>query len=119
VELSTAEFLIEQIKGLTDMLPATDPNFSYPTFGCEEASLALYDDVDDFDGKVFNPPISCDRQTLNDFPDYTQEITVQNVSESNFENVVPNNSTAFLRVTVIVKMNGRKISSAKWIRARY
>ena len=27
VELSTAEFLIEQIKELTDMLPGTDPDF--------------------------------------------------------------------------------------------
>jgi prepilin-type N-terminal cleavage/methylation domain-containing protein len=118
-ELSTAEFLIEQIRELTDMLPATDPDFTYWTFACGEASLALYDDVDDFDDKVFNPPITSDRQTLNEFSAYTQEVTVVNISESNFEQVVPDNSTAFLKVTVRVTLNGKEISSASWIRARY
>jgi prepilin-type N-terminal cleavage/methylation domain-containing protein len=121
VELSTAEFLIEQIKELTDMLPATDPDFSYWTFSCEEGSLADYDDVDDFDS--FNSdslgcPIAADMQPLPEFSAYTQEVTVERVSESNFENVVTDNSTAFLRVTVSVKLNGNEISSVSWIRAR-
>jgi prepilin-type N-terminal cleavage/methylation domain-containing protein len=119
VELSTAEFLIEQIKELTDMLPATDPDFSYWTFGTGEASLALYDDVDDFANKVFNQPITSDRQPLNEFSAYTQEVTVVNVSESNFEQVVSDNSTAFLRVTVSITFNGNELSSASWIRTRY
>lgn len=118
-ELSTAEFLLEQIRELTDLLPAVDPEGGTALFGPEEGSLANYDDVDDFEDVVFNPPITSDRQPLNDFSAYTQEITVVNVSESNFENVVSDNSTAFLRVTVLVKMNGREISSAKWVRARY
>ncbi len=118
-ELSTAEFLIEQIRELTDLLPATDPDFSGWTFGCLEGSLALYDDVDDFDNRVFNPPITSDRQTLNDFSAYTQEVTVVNINESNFEQVVADNSTAFLKVTVRIMLNGKEISSASWIRARY
>jgi prepilin-type N-terminal cleavage/methylation domain-containing protein len=119
VELSTAEYLIEQIRELTDMLPATDPDVPGWSFGCGEASLSLYDDVDDFDGKVFNPPITSDRQSLNEFSVYAQEVTVVNVSESNFEQVVPDNSTAFLKVTVSVTFNGNEISSASWIRTRY
>lgn len=118
-ELSTAEYLIEQIRELTDMLPATDPDFTYWTFGCGEASLALYDDVDDFDNMVFNPPITSDRQSLNEFPAYTQEVTVVNLNESNFEQVVADNSTAILKVTVKVTLNGDEISSASWIRTRF
>jgi prepilin-type N-terminal cleavage/methylation domain-containing protein len=117
-ELSTAEFLIEQIKELTDMLPGTDPDYTDLTFGCGEGSLALYDDVDDFNNKVFSPPITSDRQTLNEFPAYAQKITVVRVSESNFENIVTDNSTAFLRITVCVTLNGQEISSESWIRAR-
>jgi prepilin-type N-terminal cleavage/methylation domain-containing protein len=117
-ELSTAEYLIEQIKELTDMLPGTDPDYTDLTFGCGEGSLALYDDVDDFDNKIFNPPITSDRQTLNEFSAYTQKINVVRVSESNFENIVTDNNTSFIRVTVSILLNGREISSASWIRAR-
>ena len=46
VELSTAEYLIQQIKELTDLLPGTDPDFSYMTFVASND----YDDVDDFNG---------------------------------------------------------------------
>lgn len=119
VKLSTAEFLIEQVRELTDLLPATDPDFSYWTFGTGEASVALYDDVDDFDDAVINPPITSDRETLNEFSAYTQNVTVVNVNPSNLDQVVADNSTAFLRVTVSVTLNGSELSSASWIRTRY
>jgi len=43
-DLSTAEFLIEQIRELTAMLPVIDPQSSTTTFGPEETNLADYDD---------------------------------------------------------------------------
>lgn len=113
-ELSTAEFLIEQIKELTDMLPGTDPDFPNMTF----VASGDYDDVDDFQNRVFNPPITSDWQPLNEFSAYTQKISVVRVSESNFEQVVYDDNAAFIRVTVSVTLNGREISSASWIRAR-
>jgi prepilin-type N-terminal cleavage/methylation domain-containing protein len=113
-ELSTAEYLIEQIKELTDMLAGTDPDFSYMTF----VASGDYDDVDDFQNRVFNPPITSDWQTLNELSAYTQKIDVVRVSESDFEQVVYDDNATFIRVTVIITLNGREISSASWIRAR-
>lgn len=100
-ELSTAEFLIEQIRELT--------------------TLANYDDLDDFDGAVFSPPINANREPLNDFAAYRQQITVEKVSNTNFQQVVSHddNESRFVRVTVRAILNGREISSTSWIRARY
>ena len=120
-ELSTAEFLLEQIKELTVMLPVVDPNLGMLTFGQEadEIILADYDDLDDFDGASFSPPISADRATLNNFAAFSQQVTVENINAANFEQVVTNHSSSFVRVNVKVFLNSNEISSASWIRARY
>ncbi len=123
--LSTAEFLLEQIRELTVLLPVVDPVTEYLTFGPEagETVLADYDDLDDFDGEEFSPPISADRVTLNNFAAFTQQVTVENVSATNFEQVVADNSIAdpryFVRVTVKVLFNSEEIISAGWVRAWY
>jgi prepilin-type N-terminal cleavage/methylation domain-containing protein len=64
---STAEFLAEQIRELTALLAVVDPETALTAFGPEEGSLAGYDDVDDFDGATFSPPIGADRVALNGF----------------------------------------------------
>lgn len=117
--LSTAEFLVEQIRELTIPLPVVDPTSGVSTFGPEadEPTLADYDDLDDFDGAAFSPPISAERSTLNDFAPFTQQITVQNISAGDFEQVVGDHGSYFVRVTVTVSLNSREISSASWIRA--
>lgn len=119
-ELSTSEFLIEQIRELTTALPVIDPNTGTSTFGPEASeTLANYNDLDDFNGASFSPPISADRNALADLNVYTQQITVENVSASDFEQVVSNHSSSFVRVTVKVFLNAREISSARWLRSQY
>lgn len=120
-DLSTAEFLVEQIRELTTMLPVSDdPDAtSWTTFGPEEATLAAYDDVDDFDNATFSPPISANRTVLSDFSTFSQHVTVENVDASNFDAVVADCSSGFVRVTVSVSQNGGLISSTSWIRARF
>ena len=122
-DLSTAEFLLGEIRELTVLLPVVDPE-SNPvwTFGPEgsEGTLADWDDLDDFDGEVFSPPISADRAILNGSAAFSQQITVEKVSPSNFEQVVPDNDLSdFVRVTVRILLNSQEISSASWLRARY
>ena len=117
LELTTAEFLIEQIKELTAVLPVVDPQSG--TFGSEEVSLADYDDVDDFDDASFRPPISAERLPLNSFLTYRQQVAVQKVSSSNFSQVVPDtNDSPFINVTVQIYHNSKLVSSESWIRAR-
>jgi prepilin-type N-terminal cleavage/methylation domain-containing protein len=118
LDLSTAEFLIEQIRELTTPLPAVDPNTGTDIFGPEAGeTLATYDDLDDLNGASPRPPINANRQPLNDFAAFTQEITVENVSDTNFETVVPHHSSHFVRITVKILSNNNEISSASWIRA--
>lgn len=117
---STAEFLIGQIRELTMLLPVIDPQTELSTFGPETGeTLATYDDIDDFNGLTFSPPISVERNSLNEFSAFSQQVTVENVSATNFEQVVANHSSSFVRVTVNVYLNSRIISSARWLRARY
>ena len=117
-ELSTAEFLVEQIKESTALLPVIDPNTGIDVFGPEEGVLADYDDLDDFDGASFSPPINANRETLNDFTAFSQQISVENVNPANFEQIVTDHSSYFVRVTVKVFMNFKEISSTSWIRTR-
>ena len=119
-DLSTAEFLIGQIRELTMLLPVIDPETELATFGPETGeTLADYDDLDDLNGSSFSPPIDAQRTTLNDFPAYSQKIAVENVNASDFEQVVANHSSNFVRITVNVYLNSKQISSASWLRARY
>ncbi len=122
-ELSTAEFLAEQIRELTVLLPVIDPQTGNTYFGPEpdEAALIDYDDLDDFYDAEFSPPISADanRADLNDFSAYTQKITVENVNPSNFEEVIDDHTSSFVRVTVKVLLKSEEITSASWIRAQY
>ena len=124
--MSTAEFLTEQIRELTATLPVCDPpGVTWTHFGPETGeTLATYDDVDDFDGigsnpKIFSPPISADKTVLNDFSAFSQQITVENVSSSNFATPASDYSTPFVRVTVEIYHGTNTISSTSWIRARY
>ena len=119
INLTTAEFLIEQVKQLMDQLAVVDPQTTTATFGPEEASLAAYDDLDDFSGASFSPPINAARETLGDFAGYTQQITVQNVNVANFDQTAANHTSDFVKVTVTVSLNSTAISSTSWIRARY
>ena len=100
-ELSTAEFLVEQIRELT--------------------AMKVYTDLPAFNGKTYshpNGPIGSNGEVLTDFASYSQQIAVENVSDANFTSVVVN-PTNFVRVTTSIYLNGKKITSACWIRAKY
>jgi prepilin-type N-terminal cleavage/methylation domain-containing protein len=106
VDLTTAEFLIEQIHERTAGMTSVDAVFA-------------------LDGQSYNPPISAGGGVLADaggnalFPSFTQQVQVQNVSRTNFATVVADGSTSFYRVTVTILRNNSVISSQSWIRTRY
>ena len=98
-DISTAEFLIEEIRELTAGLD--------------------YDDLYDFDGLSFSPPINAKQESLDNLSGFTQHVIVENVSATDFEVVVDDHSSVFVRVAVGVTLNGKEIGSAQWLRARY
>ncbi len=124
-DLSTAEFLLEQIRELTALLPVAEEGETTITFGPEddEDTLAQYDDIDDFDGFnsiTLSGPIDANKNTLTDLASFSQSVTVVKVRQSNFNIVEADSSTSpFIRITVSVSRNGQEISSASWIRASY
>ena len=118
MRISDAEFLVEQMKAMTDTLVVVDPNSETDIFGAEEASLDLYDDVDDFDGLTFNPPVDLTGSVLTGLDYYTQQITVENVSHTNLQTVVADHSTDYVRVSVVVLFKGSEIASTSWLRCR-
>ncbi len=119
-DLSTAEFLVEQIRELSALLAVIDPESETAVFGVESGeALSTYDDIDDLDGANFSPPIGANRSPLTELATFSQQVTVQNVNASNFEQVVADHGSAFVRVTVRVYLNSREISAARWLRTRY
>ena len=121
-DLSTAEFLVEQIRELTMTLPVVHPDVTnWTTLGPETGeTAATYNEVDDFDGATFCPPIDPNRAQLQEFAAFTQRVTVEKIDCRDFNHVVPDNDpNEFVRITVSVAKGNRSITSANWIRARY
>ena len=121
LDLSTAEFLIEEVREYTATLPVIDPEDGVSVFGSEtgESTVSLYDDIDDFNGVAINPPIDVSGAAMNEFSAFTQEIVVENVALNDFGGAAQSaHSTDFVRVTVTVTKNGTPINSTSWIRAR-
>lgn len=119
LDISTAEYLIEQIRELTMLLPVVDPE-TQEYFITKEATLSAYDNIGDFDNETFSPPIDADRNPLNVFADFAQKVTVQKVNPSDFRQVeLDGYISSFVRVTVDIYHHGRKLASESWIRAKY
>ncbi len=98
-DLSTAEFLLQQAKELT--------------------VLTKYNVLNGFDDATYSPPKGTNGQNLTAFDAFTQNITVQNVSKTDFGQVVADGTSDFVRITVTIVLNSKTITSASWIRARY
>ncbi len=117
VDMVTAEFLITELRVATSHLPVRDPQTGTEHFGLEEGSLDFYDDVDDFDGAVFSPPVDAALSSLSLLSRFTQVVTVENVSVSDFQSPVAEHGSDFVRITVRVLADGCDVSSSSWIRA--
>ena len=78
--MTTAMLLTSHIQEAMAGLPFNDPLTSSSHFGPEPGeTLATFNDVDDFDGSRFNPPIDATRQRLPLQQQYTQVVSVMPV----------------------------------------
>jgi len=98
IEMSTAEFLIEEVKA--------------------RCASMTYGDLPAFAG-TYSPPQDVSGNPLTNFSTFSQQVTVANVSNSDFTVVVGAGASDFVRVTATILMNGNQISSANWIRASF
>jgi len=97
-EMSTAEFLTEQIR--------------------ERTRLAFFEnlDDDDFEG-TYSPPIDAKGDPLPDFAAYRQKVTVGYVENTDFTKET-NSTSRFKKIKVEIYRGTRKISETSWIRAQ-
>lgn len=81
--LSVAMLLANNVREATGGLSFRDPGTAGAVFGPETGeSLQTYEDIDDFDGSTFNPPIDSLRQTIDDQAQYSQVVSVWPVTPS-------------------------------------
>jgi prepilin-type N-terminal cleavage/methylation domain-containing protein len=91
LQLSTAEFLIEQIREQT----------------VEEKIFA---NLATFNTSGFDP---------TSYPGYSRKTTVEYVNASDLRTVSTSGPTPFYRITVEIRLNNETLSSASWLRANY
>ncbi len=98
VELSTAEFLIEQIRERTAQL--------------DFVSLKSLDEV------TYSPAIDSQGSVLTDFSEYSQKLSAEYLNEADLT-MVSGSTTNYIKISVDVIKNQRTVSSGSWIRANY
>jgi hypothetical protein len=113
--MSTAINLAKSVRELMIGMPIADP--VTPThWGAETGeNLASYNDIDDFDGKTYSPPIDARKVSITALTDWSQTITVKTVDPNLLTTTVPNGTTAAVRVTVNVSRNGKQVTSYSWV----
>ena len=99
VDLSTAEFLIEEVREQT-------ANVDFETL------------ITNYDGQTFSPPIDVRGVAMFDFGQFAQQVSIEHVQSGNFDQIDISGSSDFIRVTVTVTKGGKPISTTSWIRAR-
>jgi type II secretory pathway pseudopilin PulG len=76
-QITTATLLADHVQEAMAGLPINDPYLVSTYFGPEPGeTLPTFNDIDDFDGSSFNPPIDSMRNKLPQFPQYTQVVSV-------------------------------------------
>ena len=100
LDLSTAEFLIEEMREYT-----TTQSFD-----------ELLADTR-YDGTSFSP-IDVKGDTIAGFEEFGQQVQIDHVQSGNFDQIDSTNTSPFVRVTVTVTKGGASVSSTSWIRAK-
>jgi hypothetical protein len=81
--VTAAQMLANNAREMMQGIEFNDPITKQAVFGPEVGeTLDGYDDLDDFDGARFNPPLDSTRQELPQLSQYTQVISVMPVDEN-------------------------------------
>jgi len=101
--MTAAMMLAQNVQETMASMAFADPVSGKTTFGPETGeAIATYDDVDDFDGQVINPPIDAMRATIPAMSQYSQAVTVDPVDPNQLSLTLP--KTVVNRVAVRVRV---------------
>jgi prepilin-type N-terminal cleavage/methylation domain-containing protein len=129
--MTAAQMLGEHVREVTQDLPFNDPFTGRSFFGYESGeTLATFDDIDDFDGQTFNPPIDSTRTPITEMSQYTQVVSVMpvypNQPSSNTNETSPSISksiytgAARIRVRILYRPTAgaanQEVYRTQWVR---
>jgi prepilin-type N-terminal cleavage/methylation domain-containing protein len=130
--MTAAMLLASHVQETMAGLSFNDPGYGASYYGPESGeTLATFDDVDDFDGQVFNPPIDALRRPLPELGSFTQQVSVVPVyamqpgSNTTGTTIPKTTYTGAARVTVKVLYKppssaaAQEIYRTSWIRVDY
>jgi prepilin-type N-terminal cleavage/methylation domain-containing protein len=83
----------------------------------DELSVVAYDDVDDFDGKTFEPPLDVRRVPLDSHPNWSQSVQVHSVDERGVGATLgkDNLNRPMSRVVVRVSHHSTPVYEMSWL----
>ena len=117
-KLTTAVFLAGNVREMTIDV-AFKESGATSTWGPEtgEATETAYDDLDDFDGRTFNPPLSGRRLPLNQYANWSQSIEVHSMDEDQVNSAAgkDNAGRPLSRVLVRVSHRGELVYETSWL----
>jgi prepilin-type N-terminal cleavage/methylation domain-containing protein len=113
--MTVAASMAEEIHQMTLTLPLADP-VQPAHWGLEAGEAAATpNDVDDLDGQTFCPPVNADGSAIAGLGDYAQRVTVVSVSDTDYNQVVADGTSAACRVTVTVTWRDTPMYSVSFI----
>jgi len=123
IRIATAASLAGNIREIISQKAFIDPIHSFSQFGrgSDETGITLYDDIDDFDGLVFNPPVDVvdplNPQIIANIGNFTQQVSVVPIRGDNFTVSLPKTSVNYtaVRVAVDVLFRENANSPSRWL----
>jgi type II secretory pathway pseudopilin PulG len=130
-QATTAMLLAGHIQELMEGLPFCDPVKGAATFGPETGeTLSSFNDIDDFDGQTFNPPIDSTRTPVASLSQYSQVVSVMpvypnqpSVNTDESKPAIPKTTytgAVRVRVKVLYRANPtdlpKEVYRAQWVR---
>jgi type II secretory pathway pseudopilin PulG len=98
--MTTAMLLAENVQETMAGLSFNDPAYGRTYFGSEPGqTLGSFDDVDDFDGQTFSPPIDATRKPISSLSSYSQVVSVWPVYPNQLSANLNPTSPDFLQTT--------------------
>ncbi|MFN9126129.1 MAG: hypothetical protein ACK5WD_09905 [bacterium] len=130
-EAATAQQLGTEVRELVLGLPQRDPVTNDDAWGPEgdEDGVGDFDDLDDFDGAVFDSadgtgPLNALRLPIAGMDGWRQRVLVENIDPFDLTSTVADGASELMRVTVIVERRApaeespREFTRVSWIAPR-
>ena len=112
-KMTVAMMLAGNVQETMANLPFNDPIRGRSTFGPDSGeTLGTYNDLDDFDGSVFCPPIDSLRTAVATLGQYTQTVSVTPVDPNRLSTDLPKTISNWLAVRVVVQVSFKPTPAA-------